>query len=558
MTLSRPILRGLLVLALATLPSLAFGQSTPVFQSGPMIAPHDIAKITRNGQVQDAGGLLGDALGRGLNPFSVHDNLGLGLSFNSANTGSAYSSFSFGHDASGNGVIDYVGSGGVKLRINGSETTLPGSASCLGCGTMAGQNAAGITLSMFLTDGSSVPPSVAQILDITAAGPGGSSYTGVKDYMRISIGNFPMTSEFGADGSAQIGAVNGLMSGIVQPGNVSSTVTAWFGITGACLENTDVGLAGSCTGVAGYGLAQGNAALFAGQAVGVTAGVSNAAKITAAATRTGFEGMNLSGIEVNTNNMKLSNGAAPKANVVGISFIGVSEVAPSTGSTDCHGGPCLLDAMFVQPPGFIAAIPWINALHVNDGSATNILKAGAVCQATLQCSSQAIKLDAYTAAGAGNLVEGTIQLSGGGSGTMVVNGPGQVALQVNGTNVLTTTASAVTSAQPLTVASIIGGAATNSALSLKSTSNGAPSGDAVSLLGSTTNIGSTDGLTAFATFTSTRIDLAKPVRFPASTSGAVTPAFTNAPTGCSTVVWLGPFETTSPVQTGVFVPACHS
>lgn len=46
--------------------------------------------------------------------------------------------------------------------------------------------------------------------------------------------------------------------------------------------------------------------------------------------------------------------------------------------------------------------------------------------------------------------------------------------------------------------------------------------------------------------------------FPASTSGAVTPTFTNAPTGCSTVIWLGPYAVTSPSQANVYIPACHT
>lgn len=54
------------------------------------------------------------------------------------------------------------------------------------------------------------------------------------------------------------------------------------------------------------------------------------------------------------------------------------------------------------------------------------------------------------------------------------------------------------------------------------------------------------------------IIFANPLVFPASTTGAVTPAFTNAPTGCTTVQWIGPFSITSPALSNVYLASCHS
>jgi hypothetical protein len=50
-----------------------------------------------------------------------------------------------------------------------------------------------------------------------------------------------------------------------------------------------------------------------------------------------------------------------------------------------------------------------------------------------------------------------------------------------------------------------------------------------------------------------------PVTFKASTTGAVTPSLTNAPTGCTNVIWIGPLSVASPAaaQT-VYLAACHT
>lgn len=111
------IRRAALVVALVLAPAAAWAQGTPVFQSGTMVKARNLAMITRNGQIQDAGGLLGDALtGRGTNPFSVTDDNGLGLCFNNHATSSSYSSFCFGHNASGTAIV----------TINGTEFDFPG------------------------------------------------------------------------------------------------------------------------------------------------------------------------------------------------------------------------------------------------------------------------------------------------------------------------------------------------------------------------------------------------------------------------------------------------
>lgn len=117
-----------LALGLTALPAVA--QRTPLFQSGGVIAPGDIAKIVSNGIAVDAGGVLGDTNGKGVNPFAIFDNNGQGVCSNTAATSTGYNALCIGHDASGNGLITLdsfgVANGVLNFRINGSTSQYPG------------------------------------------------------------------------------------------------------------------------------------------------------------------------------------------------------------------------------------------------------------------------------------------------------------------------------------------------------------------------------------------------------------------------------------------------
>jgi hypothetical protein len=100
----------LIFAALLLLPVLAWAQDrSPGYQSGLLGQSNDLAKITRNGQLQDAGGILGDTSGKGVNPFAVTDNQSTGLCFNTAPTRGQYHRLCFGHDASNNAIFDIDG-----------------------------------------------------------------------------------------------------------------------------------------------------------------------------------------------------------------------------------------------------------------------------------------------------------------------------------------------------------------------------------------------------------------------------------------------------------------
>lgn len=67
-----------------------------------------------------------------------------------------------------------------------------------------------------------------------------------------------------------------------------------------------------------------------------------------------------------------------------------------------------------------------------------------------------------------------------------------------------------------------------------------------------------DSTHLFSDVRTTLLHLGGAVTFAASATGAVTPAFTNAPTGCSTVQWIGPFVVTSPSASNVYLASCHT
>jgi len=92
---------ALLILAL---PALARAQGTPAYQSGLLSKPGNLSKMTRNGQYQDAGGILGDAKGLGVNPFAITDKGDIGICSSTASSAQANWALCLGHDTSGNAV----------------------------------------------------------------------------------------------------------------------------------------------------------------------------------------------------------------------------------------------------------------------------------------------------------------------------------------------------------------------------------------------------------------------------------------------------------------------
>lgn len=111
------------VAALLACAGPASAQRTPTYQGG-AVHPGDLGKFQANGGLTGVGGVLGDATGRGVNPFSILDVQDKGLCLNSAVTGGRYNALCLGHDANNNAVITLDSYGGLtpttlNCRING-------------------------------------------------------------------------------------------------------------------------------------------------------------------------------------------------------------------------------------------------------------------------------------------------------------------------------------------------------------------------------------------------------------------------------------------------------
>src|SRR5690242_20687402 len=91
----------------------AQAQRTPTYQGGATHA-NELGKFQANGGLTGVGGVLGDANGRGANPFAITDGGDKGVCLNSAATGGQYNALCLGHDASNNAVITLDSYGGLS------------------------------------------------------------------------------------------------------------------------------------------------------------------------------------------------------------------------------------------------------------------------------------------------------------------------------------------------------------------------------------------------------------------------------------------------------------
>lgn len=108
----------------------AFGQAS-VRQDGAIVR-NDAPKWSNDHLIKDAGGILGDNVGQGFNPFAVTDSNGPGVCWNSGPTTGAYNALCIGHDSNGNGLISLNSFGGqtagsLNFVVNGQAIPLPGS-----------------------------------------------------------------------------------------------------------------------------------------------------------------------------------------------------------------------------------------------------------------------------------------------------------------------------------------------------------------------------------------------------------------------------------------------
>ena len=135
---------GLTILALLAGPTVA--QQTPVYQDGKAV-PGGAVKSVANGRINSAGGISSNANGQGFNLYNITDDQAPGLCINSAPPKAKYNALCIGHDKASDAVISLDSYGGMaakelKLRLNGTAYTRPGSVAIVGSNAVAINNAA--------------------------------------------------------------------------------------------------------------------------------------------------------------------------------------------------------------------------------------------------------------------------------------------------------------------------------------------------------------------------------------------------------------------------------
>lgn len=202
--------RLLIALLLCSASTGALAQNA-VTQSG-TVTVNRPAKWVQSRQLGDAGGLTGDLNGRGFAPFSITDLLGPGLQFNTAPTTGVYSYFSFGHNASGDPI----------LNVNGTEYAL----TSVGGGTVTGPVSSAVNEVVLWNN------------TLGSLVKGGNSSTGTIAGL-TATGNVAVGGTLGVTGNTSLGGTLGVTS--------NASVGGTLGVTGNTTLGMDLVVAGDTT-----------------------------------------------------------------------------------------------------------------------------------------------------------------------------------------------------------------------------------------------------------------------------------------------------------------------
>lgn len=260
--------------------SASWGQQA-VRQNG-AVTPGSISRWTQDHAVGDPGGVLGDNLGKGLNPFSVTDASGKGMCINDALTTAGYHQLCLGIDAS-HGLVTWGSFGGAStlpltFNVNGSLVDFPGT----GQGNILGPNSStiGHILTFNNTNGTLVQDSGLSVLDapttlfVTTGGTDtGDCLVGAPCLTAQYALNHALTLYNGKANQITISLAAGTYSGTISCSGpaagtaIGSVVPKYILITGASSGTTTVTSAGE-TLVAGHGCYLGIAKMTIGSSGG--------------------------------------------------------------------------------------------------------------------------------------------------------------------------------------------------------------------------------------------------------------------------------------------------
>jgi hypothetical protein len=508
-----------LVLAL---PSMAYAQVQP---SGTFTPGHAMRVLNSAGTaVGDAGGSAGSSK-NGQNYLTEIGitNTGTPLCVNDAltNAASGYHQLCLGANALGGGLISYNAYGGASalpfnFNLNGTTVPFPGT----GNGNVIGPTSpVGGANDLAIWNGSGVV-----IKDASTAFPSSFSTTPT-DMAQINIGSYPLASQIPS------GVLEGLVSKVVVPSSYTASPWPNTAISAYILNGNPTNNGSGVSVFSFAGTTHDGAVAF-----GLNPVVGNCDN-PAPTNGCGVDGGGWIGEEIDVNVMK-KGGSTPIGEAKGLVIVGGSEISPANSSF----------ALDIFPLG--TGVPWTHGLVFEDGATSgaaielNQLAAGnnSASQFLTFKSTSSVPVTAFT------------QMQQTADGVLRFGGPQvvKVAFNVGSNQTLDTGAVALfngpSADETLEIRAHNG---LSDGMLISSSTNDLMTSKGLELIGSTIQLTGNVKTTGTTTF-------GNPVIFPTSTTGAVTPAFTNAPTSCSNVIWIGPLQVTSPSQGSVYLAACHT
>jgi hypothetical protein len=364
------------------------------------------------------------------------------------------------------------------------------------------------------------------IQDASTAFPSSFSTTPT-DMAQINIGSYPLASQIPS------GVLEGLVSKVVVPS--SYTATPWPNTAiSAYIINGNPTNSGSGVSVFSFAATNHDGAV----AFGLNPVVSNCILLSPT-NGCGVDGGGWIGEEIDINVMKKGS-ATPIGEAKGLVITGGSEVSPANASF----------AMDIFPLG--SGVPWIHGLFFEDGATSgaaielNQLAAGnnSASQILAFKSTDTVPTTRFT------------QIEQDVHGILKITGPQPVALAVNMGLAALLDANTVAAFHGPSADEII---AIRPHFSLGSGMLIASENDALNASEGLELQGSSIQLSGNTTVVGNLVLQSGALTMPTSTTGAVTPAFTNAPTGCTNVIWIGPISVTTPSAPGdTYLAACHT
>lgn len=351
------------IVAIAACVIISAAAQAQVRQSG-TVTPGHIAGWAANGVVSDAsnltnGGLTSVPIVATGTPLVVRDAATTSLT--------GYHELAIGANSLGGGLISYNAYGGaaslpMQLNINGSTFTLPGSASCLACGTMAGQNAnavaiTGGTISTLTSLGvGTAQTSYGQLSQVTSTYP---SLNTSSDIFRVQVGTIIPTDEVGG-GNTNANTSTIAITGALQiPNGSFSGITSYpdAAIAGFAISDN---LSKSAVGIfSNAGITRAGSSSTGGYAYGANFSVVNCRLYASSCTgTTGLDFHTMYGLEVDVNMYDPASGSLSGQ------AAGVIVISNSTGTTTGDYSAYTIS----KTPGADYQ-PWSNAYATNTGAA---------------------------------------------------------------------------------------------------------------------------------------------------------------------------------------------